>query len=141
MMINIKPAPQRDLPAFAGMFGVSNIIGMLSSIIGIGGGTMTVPFLVWCNQNIRNAVATSAACGLPIAVAGATGFIAVGLNETELPQYATGYLYWPAFIGIVACSVLTAPLGARLAHSIPTGALKKVFALLLMGLGIRMLLI
>ena len=117
------------------------VLSIIAGIIGIGGGTMTVPFLVWCNQNIRNAVATSAACGLPIAVAGAAGFIAVGWNETDLPQSATGYLYWPAFLGVVVCSVLTAPLGARLAHSIPTGALKKVFALFLMGLGIRMLLI
>ena len=139
MLIDTRPAPHRNLPSFAGMFGASSIIGTVSSIIGIGGGTMTVPFLVWCNQNIRNAVATSAACGLPIAFAGAAGFVTAGLNEPGLPDSATGYLYWPAFLGIVACSVLTAPLGARLAHSIPTGVLKKFFALFLMGLGIRML--
>jgi uncharacterized membrane protein YfcA len=139
MLIDSRPAPHRDLPGWAGMFSAGSIIGTVSSIIGIGGGTMTVPFLVWCNQNMRNAVATSAACGLPIAVAGAAGFIAVGVNETGLPQGATGYLYWPAFLGIVIFSVVTAPLGARLAHTIPTAALKKFFALFLMALGIRML--
>ena len=141
MIYDTKPAPHRELPGFAGLYGAGSIIGIVSSIIGIGGGTMTVPFLVWCNQNIRKAIATSAACGLPIAVAGAAGFIVAGLNETALPKGTSGYLYWPAFIGIVVCSVLTAPLGARLAHTIPMGALKKVFALLLIGLGIRMLLV
>ena len=141
MIYDSKPAPHRDLPGITGMFGAGNIIGTVSAIIGIGGGTMTVPFLVWCNQNIRNAVATSAACGLPIAVAGAVGFIVAGMNETGLPTGASGYFYWPAFLGIVACSILTAPLGAKLAHTIPTAALKKVFALLLISLGIRMLLV
>lgn len=140
MIYDRKPAPHRDLPGVAGMLGAGSVIGTVSAVIGIGGGTMTVPFLVWCNQNIRHAVATSAACGLPIAVAGAVGFIVAGLNESGLPQGASGYLYWPAFLGIVVCSIVTAPFGAKLAHTIPTGALKKVFALFLIGLGIRMLL-
>jgi len=140
MLRDAKPAPHRELPGFVGMFGAGSIIGTLSVIIGIGGGTMMVSFLVWCNQNIRKAVATSAACGLPIAVAGAVGFVVAGINESGLPEASSGYLYWPAFAGIAVCSMLTAPLGAKLAHTIPTAVLKKGFAILLLGLGLRMLL-
>lgn len=101
---------------------------------------MTVPFLVWCNVAMRKAVATAAACGLPIALAGAAGFILNGWNEPALPAWSSGHVYWPAFAGIVATSVLFAPLGARLAHRLPAAQLKRIFALLLYALGIRMLL-
>ncbi|MEW8020372.1 MAG: sulfite exporter TauE/SafE family protein [Candidatus Sedimenticola endophacoides] len=114
-------------------------MGAVSTIVGIGGGSMTVPFLSWCSVGIRNAVATSAACGLPIAVAGALGFVITGWHEAGLPAGSSGFVYWPAFAGIAAASVLFAPLGARLAHSIPVFALKRFFALLLLVLGTRML--
>lgn len=101
---------------------------------------MTVPFLQWCNVPMRQAVATSAACGLPIAVAGALGFVVSGWNNTLLPPLSSGYIYWPAFAGIVLASVIFAPLGARLAHSLPATQLKRLFALFLAFLGLRMLL-
>jgi len=140
MLLDRKPSPHRELPGKIGLFGVGNFIGSMSAIIGIGGGTLTVPFLVWCNKTIHKAIATSAACGLPIALAGAAGFILAGLNESGLPDSASGYLYWPAFAGIAIVSMLTAPIGARMAHTLPTKKLKKVFALLLVALGVRMLL-
>jgi hypothetical protein len=140
MTFNVKPRPHRQLPQHVGMFSAGGVIGAISAIVGIGGGTMTVPFLVWCNVSMRNAVATSSACGLPIAVAGAIGFIFTGWNEVALPTYSSGYVYWPAFAGIVAASILTAPLGARLAHRLPAAQLKHIFAVLLYILGIRMLL-
>lgn len=133
------PAPHRGLPGAAGMNATGGAIGTVSSIIGIGGGTLTVPFLVWCNVPMRAAVATSAACGLPIAVAGAIGFVITGWNHPALPADASGYLYWPAFAGIVAASILFAPLGARLAHALPVARLRRGFALLLAVLGVRML--
>ncbi len=140
MILAYKPNPHRALPGVPGMLGMGGIIGAISSIVGIGGGTMTVPFLVWCNVAMRKAVATSAACGLPIAVAGALGFVLTGYNELRLPGYTTGYIYWPAFAGIVIASVIFAPLGAQLAHRLPSRQLKQIFALLLYALGIRMLL-
>ncbi len=140
MTFNVKPRPHRQLPGRAGMVGAGSVIGAISAIVGIGGGTMTVPFLVWCNVAMRKAVATSSACGLPIAVAGATGFIVTGWNAVDLPAYSSGYVYWPAFIGIVIASVLSAPLGARLAHRLPAAQLKRIFAVLLYILGLRMLL-
>jgi len=77
---------------------------------------------------------------LPIAIAGATGFIVTGWNAIDLPAYSSGYVYWPAFLGIVIASILTAPIGARLAHRLPAAQLKRIFAILLYILGLRMLL-
>jgi uncharacterized protein len=128
-----------ELPGKAGMTAAGGVIGGVSAIIGIGGGTLTVPFLVWCRVPMLNAVATSAACGLPIAVAGALGFMLTGWNAANLPAWSTGYLYWPAWLGIVVASSLTAGLGARLAHRLPAGRLRQGFAVLLAGMGVRML--
>jgi uncharacterized membrane protein YfcA len=139
MTLSLKPQAQRDLPGRVGMSGAGTIIGSVSSIVGIGGGTMTVPFLVWCNVNIQKAIATSAACGLPIAIAGAVGFMLTGLNAEHLPAYSLGYVNGLSLLGIVATSVLFAPLGAKLAHTLPADKLKKGFAVLLFLLAVRML--
>jgi len=139
MAMNIKPAAHRQLPNWLGTTTAGTGIGTISAIVGIGGGTLTVPFLVWCNTNMHKAVATSAACGLPIAITGVVAYTLTGLNEANLPAGATGYIYWPAFGGIVLTSMLFAPLGARLAHRLPITVLKKIFAVLLAALGIRML--
>lgn len=139
MAMNIKPAAHRKLPNWFGTSSAGTGIGALSAIVGIGGGTLTVPFLLWCNTNMRKAVATSAACGLPIAVTGVVAYTLTGLNEASLPSGAIGYIYWPAFMGIVITSILFAPVGAHLAHRLPINVLKKIFAVLLAVLGVRML--
>lgn len=136
---NVKPSGKRALPGKAALLITGSGIGALSTVLGIGGGTMTVPFLLWCNENIRNAVATSSACGLPIAIAGTAGMIATGWGHVSLPIWSTGYVYWPAAIVILFASVLTAPLGARLAHTLPVNILKKIFAVVIGLIGIRML--
>ena len=140
MSFNIIPKPHWQLPNRVGMVTAGGVIGAISAVVGIGGGTMTVPFLVWCNVVMRKAVATSSACGLPIAIAGASGFVFTGWNAAGLPAYSSGFVYWPAFIGIVIASILFAPLGARLAHRLPSAQLKRIFAVLLYILGLRMLL-
>ncbi|MDQ3773225.1 MAG: sulfite exporter TauE/SafE family protein [Pseudomonadota bacterium] len=89
------------------------------TLLGIGGGTLTVPLLVYCNVPIHQAVGTSAACGLPIALAGAIGFAVAGWGEAGLPAGSSGYLYWPAVAAVVAGSAFLAPLGARVAHALP----------------------
>jgi len=139
MMLGLKPRPSRNLPGAPVLGLIGGGIGTISSMLGIGGGTLTVPFLIWCNVNIRNAVATSAACGLPIATAGASGFLLTGWGRPELPPWSSGYLYWPAVLGVVITSALFAPLGARLAHAIPVATLKRVFAVVLLIIGGRML--
>ncbi|WP_456378793.1 sulfite exporter TauE/SafE family protein [Thiolapillus sp.] len=113
------------------------VIGMVSGLVGIGGGTMTVPFLVWRGKTLHRAVATSAACGLPIAIAGTLGFMLLG-EGMGLPS-STGFVYWPAVMVVGAFAVLMAPFGANLAHSLPVPVLKKWFALLLVVVGVRLL--
>ncbi|GAB6040645.1 sulfite exporter TauE/SafE family protein [Endothiovibrio diazotrophicus] len=140
MGLALRPRPHRTLPGPAGLAAAGGVIGTLSAIVGVGGGTLTVPFLSWCNVEMRRAVATSAACGLPIAIAGAAGFVINGWGAAGLPDWSSGYLYWPAFAGIVAASALTAPAGAWLAHTLPTDLLKRLFALFLLGLGLWMIL-
>lgn len=140
MAFGAKPAPQHNLPGTLGMLTAGGVIGGVSAIVGIGGGSLTVPFLTWNNTAMRQAVATSAACGLPIALAGALGFVITGSNASALPAWSLGFVYGPALIGITLSSILTAPLGAKLAHTIPTESLKKVFAVFLAVVGSKMLL-
>ena len=139
MAFNIKASAARTLPAYKGVFATGTGIGFISSIVGIGGGTLTVPFLTWCNVKMQHAVATSSACGLPIAVAGCIGFVLMGWNEATLPEYSLGYIYWPAFLSIVLSSMLVAPVGAWFAHRLSAEKLKRFFSLVLLSLGIKML--
>jgi len=138
LLLNIKPKPSRTVPGKLGMSLVGNGIGSISSIVGVGGGTMTVPFLVWCNVAVHHAVGTSSACGIPIAVAGAVGFMVMGWDATSSLELGFGYLYLPAFLGIVAASILFAPLGAWIAHRLPGEKLKRLFGLFLFCLGAYM---
>jgi len=136
---SVKPSAQRSLPGRNGMLIAGGGIGFLSTILGIGGGTLTVPFLVWCHVDIRKAVATSSACGFPIAMAGTLAMIYTGLDSKSLPENTIGYVYWPAAVLILITSVLFAPVGAKLAHSMPVDSLKRVFAIVLACVGLRML--
>ncbi|WP_022666322.1 sulfite exporter TauE/SafE family protein [Desulfospira joergensenii] len=140
MLLGIKPKPTRDIPGTAGIFSAGSIIGIFSSLVGIGGGTLSVPFLVWCNTQVHKAIGTSSAIGFPIAVAGTLGFVLNGLGIENLPSFSLGYVNLGALAGIVAASVLTAPIGVKLAHSLPIDKLKKIFALLLYVVGTRMIL-
>lgn len=139
MLLNIKPKASRSLPGNVGTFAAGSGIGIFSALAGIGGGTLTVPFLTWCNQSMLTAIATAAAVGLPIALAGTTGYVVNGWNVAGIPGPHIGYVYIPALLGIIVVSVLTAPLGAKLAHSLPVAKLKKIFAVLLFIVGTRML--
>jgi uncharacterized protein len=140
MLLDKKPAPSRELPGTLGMSSVGGVIGLVSSLVGIGGGTLSVPFLLWCNLTGHRAIGTSAAIGFPIAVAGSLGYLVNGWQAAALPPGAVGYVYLPALICIVSASVLTAPLGVRLAHRLPVTRLKRIFAVLLIVVGVRMVL-
>lgn len=139
MALNFKPKPSRMLPGPFGMLGAGGFIGAVSSWVGIGGGTLSVPFQVWCNVPFHRAVGTSAAIGFPIAFAGLTGYIIGGWSHTELPPHSMGFISLPALAGIAAGSILTAPLGAKTAHALPVAKLKRIFAILLFVLALRML--
>ena len=143
---------QQDTIKPARAFFGGNFIGLLSSIVGIGGGTLTVPFLNWQNINIKTAVASSAACGFPIAVFGTLSYIVSGwsLNLTShisdseltnlLPTLTFGYVQLNAFLLIAIASFMFAPLGAKVSHILSDINLKKVFSIFLFFLGLRMLL-
>jgi uncharacterized membrane protein YfcA len=131
MLLDITPAPSRRLPGTAGLGGVGAGIGFFSSFVGIGGGTLIIPFLALCNTPMREAVATSAGVGFPIALAGSAIYLVQGWGVAGLPPYSLGFIYLPAFLGLVGASVLTAPLGAKLAYRLPVPRLKRFFALFL----------
>jgi uncharacterized membrane protein YfcA len=127
MFLDKKPKPSRQMPGTAGQIAAGSVIGCVSGLVGAGGGFISVPFMVAHNVPMRNAVATSAALGLPIAIANTIGYL-IG-----------GYVWFAGLLVIACCSVLTAPLGAKAAHSLPVAKLKKVFALTLYVLASYML--
>ena len=139
MLLERKPKPSRQLPGPQGTFGAGGIIGLLSALVGAGGAFVSVPFMTWCNVPIHNAVATSAALGFPIALAGTIGYIIAGWSLNDMPPGAVGFIYLPALVTIAAASVMTAPFGARLAHQLNMAQLRRVFAVLLYGLAGYML--
>lgn len=141
MFINSKPQPKRTLPGMAGMFVAGTGIGVISALVGAGGGFISVPFMVWCNVKMHNAVGTSAALGFPIAAAGTLGYIITGWSEPGLPQFPMmlGYIHLPALLSVAAASIFTAPFGAKVAHSIDTKPLKRIFACMLLVLAGYML--
>jgi uncharacterized membrane protein YfcA len=139
MLIDKKPAASRELPKAPGMLGAGGIIGILSGLVGAGGGFISVPFMSWCNVKIHNAVATSAALGFPIALAGTLSNIYFGMSEPGLPAGSLGFIYLPALLVVALASVTTAPLGARTAHILPVKTLKRIFAIVLYTLAAYML--
>ncbi|MCV6588784.1 MAG: sulfite exporter TauE/SafE family protein [Marinobacterium sp.] len=139
MALSLKPdAGERETNP-VGLAGAGSIIGGLSAIFGIGGGTLSVPYLSWRRVCMQQAVATSAACGLPIALSGALTNIWTGWDNPALSDWSLGYVYLPAFAGIVLTSTLFARLGAKLAHSLDGAKLKKFFAVFLVLVGTRLL--
>jgi uncharacterized membrane protein YfcA len=131
MLLDRAPAAHRAMPRGAGLFGVGSTIGFVSSLVGAGGGFIAVPFMVWCNVRMHNAVATSAALGFPIAAAGTVGYIIAGFAESGLPPSNLGFINLPVLAPVALASVLTAPLGARTAHAMNVKPLKRMFAVLL----------
>ncbi|MBC7600569.1 MAG: sulfite exporter TauE/SafE family protein [Polaromonas sp.] len=139
MFLDKKPKPTRQMPGAAGQFAAGGVIGFLSGLVGAGGGFISVPFMTWCNVAIHSAVATSAALGFPIAVANVLGYVVSGWNLQDLPAGSFGYIWLPALAVIAVCSFFTAPLGAKAAHKLPVGKLKRVFASILYVLAAYML--
>ncbi len=140
ILLDAKPRASRQLPGAAGMTLTGMFTGWLSTLVSIGGGTIVVPFLIWCNVPLRHAIGTSAAVGFPIAVGGTLGYVITGFNLDSLPAPHIGFVFLPALLGTAIASVITAPLGAWAAHHMPVAILRKLFALLLLALAIKLLL-
>lgn len=118
---------------------MGTVIGTISSIVGAGGGFISVPFMVWSNVPLRNAVATSAALGLPIAVFASMGYIINGMHLQGMPPGSLGYVYLPAVVCVAGLSVFFAPQGAKLAHTLPVKKIKRIFAILLTFIALSMI--
>lgn len=138
LVLSKQPPANRKMPHPTIVAIVGGVIGVISSFVGIGGGAMVVPFLAWCGVAMRQAVGTSSAAGVCIAMAGSLGFILAGTGDDQLPAYSSGYVYWPAVLGITVSSVFFAPLGARLASRLPSHWLRRGFALFLVVVSLRL---
>ncbi len=138
LILGKKPVGEKPLPGQPGVSMVGVIIGGISSLIGIGGGALTGPWQLWHGIRPQNAVATSAACGYPIALAGAVSLAWLGQGG-ELPPGALGYVHLPAFAGIAVASALFAPLGAFTVHRLPPNLVRRLFGGFLLLVGLRML--
>ena len=130
ILIDRKPEPTRTLPGTAGMLAAGGVIGAIAALVGAGGAFISVPFMQWCNVKIHNAVATSAALGFPVALAGTVSYAFAGRDLPHMPG-SIGYLYLPGLLVISLCSMSTAPLGARTAHRMDIKPLKRCFAIVL----------
>lgn len=136
---NKMTGERQDLPSVRVQRFVAFGIGCLSGLLGIGGGTSCLPFLLYCNVPLRNSIGVSAAVSLVAAVFGALSVMITGLYASGLPPYSTGYVYWPAFLGIVLMSPIVAPLAARLGQVIPVDTVKGILAVFLIVIGLKMI--
>ena len=139
MLRAAAPKPSRQLPGPGGQAATGAGIGFLAGLVGAGGAFIAVPFMTRCNVPIHNAVATGAAIGFPIALANTLGYVVGGWSQPAALPGAMGFLYLPALVVIAAASVLIAPLGARVAHSLDVRLLRRIFALMLYMLAADML--
>ena len=139
ILLGRKPAAARSLPGTPALVAIGLAIGIVAGLVSAGGAFMTVPFMLFCGVAMTTAIGTGAALGVPIAVIGTVGYMLSGYQVPELPKLAFGFVYGPALLGIVAGSVLTAPIGARAAHRMPVVTLRRIFAALLYALATKML--
>lgn len=139
MLMAIKTKSERTLPRPLGMFSIALLIGGKSGLLGLGGGAITIPFLSYCNVPIRDIVAVSVSCSFTIAIIGTISFIITGQHAIDLPTWSLGYIYLPAFLGIVLTSPLCAQLGAYFSHKLPVTVLTRILGAVLLIMAIRML--
>jgi len=141
MLSGYKPAvsEKRDGPGTPVLVGAGSAVGFASALFGIGGGSMSVPFFAWSGLEMKRAVGSSAACGLPIAISGGITYAVVGWRQPDLPAWSIGYVYLPALVGIVVTSAPGAWLGATIANRLPELWLRRAFGVLVLGIGAKML--
>ena len=138
ILLGRKPAAGRGLPGKPALIAIGLAIGVVCGLVSAGGAFLTVPFMLFCGVTMTTAIGTGAALGVPVAVVGTLGFMFAGRQVADLPPFSLGFVYGPALLGIVAGSILTAPMGARAAHRLPVATLRRIFAGLLYILAAKM---
>ncbi len=139
ILLGRKPAAERTLPGTPALVAIGLLIGAVSGLVSAGGAFLTVPLMLFCGVAMTTAIGTGAAMGVPVAMVGTLGYLFSGWQVAGLPPLALGFVYGPALLGIVAGSMLTAPVGARAAHRLPVRTLRRIFAALLYVLATKML--
>lgn len=138
-LLRMKPKPSRNLPKSAGMTACGGFIGVISSWVGIGGGALSMPFMLYCNVPVRETVGTSAALGWPIALTGALGYLLSGWMLPGLPAGSVGFWYLPLALIMALGTVAVAPLGVKVAHKLAPEKLKTALGVLLLVIALQML--
>ncbi len=139
MWFGLKPKVEGGMPSIPVMAGVGCGIGTISSILGIGGGSLTVPYLSWKGIGIKTAVGSSVSAAIVIAISSTIGYIYAGWGESGLPDETVGYIYWPALLGIVVTSMLFVRVGVKIAGLMDDKLQKRLFAILLIIVAVKML--
>jgi uncharacterized membrane protein YfcA len=129
----------RALPRLPGLFATSGGMGIVSGLVGVGAATLAVPFLTRCSVSVRTAIGCASALAVPVAIAGAAAYVSSGLGRPDLPPFTIGFVHLPAAAAVVTTSMLAAPLGAAASHRLPTATLRKLFAVLMYVVAVRML--
>jgi uncharacterized membrane protein YfcA len=138
MATDKKPKQGRTLMPKPALFGGGIGVGAISALVSIGGGSLTIPFLMWQNVDMKRAIASSAAIGFPLSIAGTLGYMVNGMLHPINEPLTVGFVYLPAVFLISIVSYFTAPFGASVAHKLPISKLRKIFAVLLLILSVKM---
>lgn len=141
MLFEGKRPDGHRLPGRIGMASAGVVIGAKSGLLGLGGGTLTIPFLNYCNVSMRKAIVVSSATSLTVAITGSISYAIAGMGIVPMKHWMIGYIYWPAWIVVALGSVLFAPLGVYWSHKLPVLILKRIFAVFLLLVGVHMLFI
>lgn len=139
MIVGFKPHASRQMPGRAAQFAFGIAVGAVGALVAASGGFLSIPFMVWHNVPMKRAIGTSSGIGVPIAFVGAITYLGSGMHAADLPSYSIGYVNLPALVGIVCCTMLFAPLGARVASSLEVNKLKRVYGVYLLIIALKML--
>jgi len=138
MFRNAPPKAGQTLPGTPALLRAGAGIGVISALVSIGGGSLTVPYLASRGVELKKAIGTSAAVGLPIALAGTLGYVLSGWENTDVSEMTFGFVYLPAVLCVSLVSFFTAPIGVSIAYRLPVAILKKIFGVLVFSLSAKM---
>lgn len=139
LIVTVRARPGGSMSGRSGAALAGATIGTVSAMLGIGGGTLTVPYLVWCRLPVLQAVGTAAAAGLPLALAGVAGFVAAGWSTAGLPPTASGFVDWATALPVGLIAMIAAPAGVRLAHRVSGDLLRRIFGFVMLVIAFRLL--